>query len=801
MKKPDLFSRVGIAFLVLAILLNTVGAYECWDGTVGAKAWYTLDNAQHTGTTTIDSCGYQNMTEYNTPTTGVNGRFGEAYDFNVGSSEYLEASKQIFTSYPYSVSVWAKSAEEASARAMWSIADSGSNNDYAEVLQLAAVDNGKLRIFNKAGGTAQYEDSTTSLTNAGWTSIIAVYHNNTHKELFINGTSEANETINSVFPSSIDRMSIGRLGRLTASAYWEDQLDEVGWFNYSLAYSNGTRDLTQIINLVTYNNVSGLVCDINFYPTAAPLNENQVFTGTSSATCGATTNNYWNFTRLSNGVMYFSGITNPITHALNYTGDWEVTYYATIGGINKTSTQTVVVGERPTANFTVETTPPFFVWDSIQFNDTSTDPNTPPNTPLTNWYWDLNDTNTSTTQNVTNTFVEPGEYEVCLITTSSIGLNSTAHCENVTVNGFMLNVFNEKTWAPVANWTMTLSNSSYSRTFSNQSNTFVWDNFTSFPTGQITISLNADGYVGRNYYRTYNIGTYTNLNAYLLGSSDGLFSYFIVQDSLGSVLPDVVLTFQFLNSSAWVTAGETKTDDTGSASMWLDWTKSYTVTASKTRYSPVSKTFTPQAITYYLVMGTTSVFQFQSLNNSMWTSLLPTNPEINRTTDSVTMAVFDPANGISVCGLNLTFVNGTVFNSTNLTTEATLCTGTIVLATSGVGSETKFYAVPWFTATSTGDYDWKRLYNLVGSDGSAVTNSIKSLKDSWGSEALLMIAIFTTLIIGAASAFFLGSGATLVMFAVSGVFFYYGFFGAFAPLWFIAVVAGLAALYVERRQY
>ena len=379
------------------------------------------------------------------------------------------------------------------------------------------------------------------------------------------------------------------------------------------------------------------------------------------------------------------------------------------------------------------------------------------------------------------------------------GNNFNSTSLNVTINGFQVNVYDENTYANITNWTMTVQNSTYSRTFTHQNNTFTWDNFSDFPTGTLSISITADGYVTRYYYETFALNDPVALDAYLLDVSEGIYTYFIVQNTYGNLINNALITFQFLNASVWITSGEVLTDSTGSASMWLDFTQVYRITTTKDGYAPVVKTITPQPTTYLITLGGGGLLNYEDINGSLWTVLSPTQTTLNTTTDSISMSVFDPDTNISICGLNLTYQNGTVFFTQNSTTEPSVCSITTNLSSFGLGSE-KIWAVPWFNATSTNFYEWSRLYTL-NDRGGKLGNAFEEMGGYLGTEAKLMLAIFLTLLMGGATAFYLRSGASLVMMAVSGIFMYYGWFGNYGALWIIAVMAGLAALYLERRQY
>jgi len=769
---------IGIVAILLIVTMTTALAENvdgCYDGVSGAVSRWKLDEAAGG---LEDVCGLFAATG-----AGLTYTYPAPQNFSIQNAATVGMSTGETATYnnaEFTAVAWVNYNATTNARGMW---------------DAWAPNNGWMMHRNTNSSLRGYVMScaaySVAVDNNAWNMVTLVYSDtNNYIKVYTNGSISENNTCAVGYVSGGHPLFL--TGDGASTLLWNGRLD-------NMRYYNSTLTDTEIFNLYTYDSLTaagGLIID--FTPTGAPIDEATTYTGSVVGNVSDATGWWWDFS--FGGTSYFtdSGVDAiTTTQTLNVTGNWSVTLIGEFAAANYTVTQNVTVTERPDANFTVETATPWFVGDTIQFNDTTTDTG---GFTIADWWWDFDDGNSSTDENATNTFIEPGEYEVCLISQNEFGVNSTEYCENITINGFLVNVYDQKTYTDIVNWTMTVSNSTYSRSFSNQTNPFTWSNLTDFPTGPITISISAIGYVGRNYYRTYNLGSYVNLNAILLSNTDGIYSYFITQDAFGSVISDVTLVFQIFNVTQWITVGEAQTDDTGSATMWLDWTITTRLTASKTGYTPVTKSFTPQPITYTLIMGSASVFEFASLNDSMWTARNPTNTDVELT-DNITMAVFDPESGISICGLNLTFTDGTVFNSTNTTTEQMFCTATIQLTGSGIGAATKFYAVPWFTANSTGAYDWSRLYNIDGSTSGSLPDAISSLESAFGPEALLMTAIFLTLLSGAGIAFYVGSGTTLVMMGVSGIFYYYGWFGAYSPLWFIAVIAGLAGLYIERRQY
>jgi gliding motility-associated-like protein len=152
------------------------------------------------------------------------------------------------------------------------------------------------------------------------------------------------------------------------------------------------------------------------YAPACPGNPVQ-FTNNSTGTTTLTYN--WNFGDPASGGNNTSTATNP-SHVFNNAGTYNVTLIATnTNGCKDTIVQPVVVNSGATPNFTFTSqcqgTP-------INFTNTSTI--APPNT-ITNYLWNFGGGNTATTQNASHTFNTPGNNNVSLIVTTSLGCSDT----------------------------------------------------------------------------------------------------------------------------------------------------------------------------------------------------------------------------------------------------------------------------------------------------------------------------------------------------------------------------------------
>jgi len=140
------------------------------------------------------------------------------------------------------------------------------------------------------------------------------------------------------------------------------------------------------------------------------------FTDLSNDTDGNITSWYWMF-----GDENTSTIQNP-SHQYSDNGTFTVTLNVTDNdnATNETSQQISILNVGPTSNFNYTPSIPM-VNETVQFNDTSTDPDG----NITSWLWDFGDETNSTDPNPTHQYADNGTYTVTLTVTDDDGYNDS----------------------------------------------------------------------------------------------------------------------------------------------------------------------------------------------------------------------------------------------------------------------------------------------------------------------------------------------------------------------------------------
>lgn len=269
MSELDIIDRAinlfGIIAFFFFIFSGAAYGYECWNGTNGAFAWYSLDNAQHSGTTTIDICNHVNLTEFNTPTIGASGVFGEAYDFDSTSNEYATTGaggdmNRGTANQPISISYWINSDDFSAANHHAAISfgyESGGTQEVMSGVWNKNIQNHTFKI-RSSGADYHYENvQGFSWPTNQWYHIVHVWNgteiqhvfiNNTHYSLGLQVDAGAANLAGFVVPTEF---TIGGVFPADVSYDFDGTIDEVAVFNYSISEN-------EISNLFNYNNISGI---------------------------------------------------------------------------------------------------------------------------------------------------------------------------------------------------------------------------------------------------------------------------------------------------------------------------------------------------------------------------------------------------------------------------------------------------------------------------------------------------------------------------------------------------------------
>ena len=156
-----------------------------------------------------------------------------AFNFDIGSTEYLEADVGVVSAYPYSMSCWfyvPTGWGGASATAMYVGDKDVSNDHYASML----IGNDQtVRNYTRGGGAVEAVSTSTNWSLDTWHNGICVWVRAIEKKVWLDNGGLASNT-NAATPANIDRVSIGRNGDSTPGWYADFYLAECAIWDIQL---------------------------------------------------------------------------------------------------------------------------------------------------------------------------------------------------------------------------------------------------------------------------------------------------------------------------------------------------------------------------------------------------------------------------------------------------------------------------------------------------------------------------------------------------------------------------------------
>lgn len=193
-------------------------------------SYYTFDDSDTSGSTTVDSWGDYDGT-INGATTGVSGEYSQAYSFDGTDDDVQVGSTQAFSDFSWSA--WFKLDSLTDS----AIISSGSNTDAfsGPTLEYQASSGLRLGHFSATGSTDV--ESGVDPTTGVWNHVVAT-HSTSNADLYLNGSSVGSETQSTTTGTLVIEIA----QRSNDSYYFNGDLDEIKIYDKVLT-SNEVSDL------------------------------------------------------------------------------------------------------------------------------------------------------------------------------------------------------------------------------------------------------------------------------------------------------------------------------------------------------------------------------------------------------------------------------------------------------------------------------------------------------------------------------------------------------------------------------
>lgn len=154
--------------------------------------------------------------------------------FDDAATEYLEDDSAPVTAVPFTISAWFYSDDVAIAQGVVVISDKDVTAEKFELFIAGQVGGDPVRAITQGGGGVGIASSTTGYSANTWHHGCAVFNSTTSRSAFIDGGSKGTNT-NSVTPSGMDRISIGRRGDASPSNYFSGRIAEAAIWNVAIS--------------------------------------------------------------------------------------------------------------------------------------------------------------------------------------------------------------------------------------------------------------------------------------------------------------------------------------------------------------------------------------------------------------------------------------------------------------------------------------------------------------------------------------------------------------------------------------
>lgn len=225
-------------------------------------------------------------------------------------------------------------------------------------------------------------------------------------------------------------------------------------------------------------------------------------------------------------------------------------------------------------------------------------------------------------------------YNTSTYTQNVVGMIFRSCNETINITFINITFADEQTLTPIngsidaSTWNYWLENASLNETYIYVNTTVNNDNYSfCFSPPDKTLHKLVDlqySMTGYPQRRWVDLGDLTNISTqkvlYLLGSSYGLYSIYIVQNQYGSPIQGVAVTAQRLISGAYYTVEQGTTDSAGSVTFWLNPNFDHRIMFVKAGYTSQTITVRPSSSTYTVTMSdsTSSTANFNSSLEGIW---------------------------------------------------------------------------------------------------------------------------------------------------------------------------------------
>jgi hypothetical protein len=204
-----------------------------------AITYYSMDNADVSGTVLYDAAGSNNGTLNNI--TASAGKIIGSRSFN-GSSSYIAVPQQVITDIlvngTWSISCWIKHGATIDAQGEYIFAGGNGGTNLIRGIGFLIGNTGTVRAYVGYSGSSPVAVSSATVNDDAWHHVVATYDGTTIK-LYIDNTPDGSISAPTPTWSTANNVEIGKL---STTRYWDGLIDEFAIYDRALS-------VTEVSNL------------------------------------------------------------------------------------------------------------------------------------------------------------------------------------------------------------------------------------------------------------------------------------------------------------------------------------------------------------------------------------------------------------------------------------------------------------------------------------------------------------------------------------------------------------------------
>lgn len=321
--------------------------------------------------------------------------------------------------------------------------------------------------------------------------------------------------------------------------------------------------------------------------------------------------------------------------------------------------------------------------------------------------------------------------------------------------------------------------------------TVYFREYSDLTNGESTITLDKEGYSTRKYYATFSNTTREEIDGYLIPISSGIWVRWHIKTFQDQNIIGALTQATRLLDDGYALIEEALSDDSGTATMFLDPTATYMVNVTAIGFVTYSGSFQTSSSDYTIYMVNSSqVADFTYIFDDIYMWLLPDVYSIlNQSGVTINFTILSTNSTLTYYGMNITYPNGTIlFHDEDTTASGGTITG---LFNATDLNETWVNATIYFLKDGYSIWTESHIYYIYASEGYGL--EIFDIEIPMFAKSLVTIILALFIGISVARYNTIGSGILVMIFLG-----FMTFIGWFEPIIYMLLIVATFSIIVIR---